>query len=140
MRQRAGRKDDCGDCTLLARGFRSSQQILGGADADGCIPLQPDSTRGIEQRDAVQTPLRQGRNPRTFRTIGARAFVNVETRGRKLDQRAWQGRLVGYSMDSTSYRVYIPATGTARESRNVIFIETPSAMPEPDLANGLEEG
>ena len=75
-----------------------------------------------------------------FRTIGARAFVHVETRGRKLDQRAWEGRLVGYSMDSTSYRVYNPATGTVRESRNVIFIETPSAMPEPDLANGLEEG
>ena len=43
-------------------------------------------------------------------------------------------------MDSTSYRVYNPATGTVRESRNVIFIETPSAIPEPDLANGLEEG
>ena len=42
-------------------------------------------------------------------------------------------------MDSTSYRVYTPATGTVRESRNVIFIETPSAIPEPDLANGLEE-
>ena len=75
-----------------------------------------------------------------LRTIGARAFVHVETHGRKLDQRAWEGRLVGYSFDSLSYRVYNPATGTVRESRNVIFIETPTAMPEPDLANGLEEG
>ena len=64
-----------------------------------------------------------------MRTIAAKAFVHVETRGRKLDQCAWEGRLVGYSIDSTSYRVYNPATGTVRESRNVIFIETPSAMP-----------
>ena len=38
-----------------------------------------------------------------FRTIGARAFVHVETRGRKLDQRGWEGRLVGYSTVSYTH-------------------------------------
>ena len=30
--------------------------------------------------------------------IGARAFVHLETHSKKLEHRAWEGRLVGYSM------------------------------------------
>ena len=68
-----------------------------------------------------------------LRAIGARAFVNVETHTRKLGPRAWEGRLVGYSMDTESFRIYNPEKRYVRESRNVMFIETPSVMPEPDL-------
>ena len=32
-----------------------------------------------------------------LREIGARAFVHVETHTRKLDPKAWEGRLCGYS-------------------------------------------
>ena len=56
-----------------------------------------------------------------LRAIGARAFVHVETQSDKLDHRAWEGSLVGYSVDSKSFRVYNPATRSVRESRNVIF-------------------
>ena len=67
-----------------------------------------------------------------LRAIGARAFVHVETHTKKLEHRAWEGRLVGYSMDSKSFRIYNASTRSVRESRNVIFIETPSVLPESD--------
>ena len=73
-----------------------------------------------------------------LRAIGARAFVHIETFTKKLDARAWEGRLVGYSTDSTSFLVYHPETGKVRESRNVVFIETPSVALDPDLL--LDEG
>ena len=73
-----------------------------------------------------------------LRAIGARAFVHIETFTKKLDARAWEGRLVGYSTDSTSFRVYHPETRKVRESRNVVFIETLSVAPDPDLM--LDEG
>ncbi|CAM9967302.1 unnamed protein product, partial [Ectocarpus sp. 12 AP-2014] len=65
-----------------------------------------------------------------LRVIGARALVHVETRTRKLDPKAWEGRLCGYSMDNKSFRIYNPETGNVRESRNVIFIETPSTIQD----------
>ena len=42
-------------------------------------------------------------------------------------------------MDSKSYRVYNAETRRVRESRNVIFIETPSVMPPPDVG-GYDDG
>ena len=73
-----------------------------------------------------------------LRAIGARAFAHIETFTKKLDARAWEGRLVGCSTDSTSFRVYHPETRKVRKSRNVVFIETPSVAPDPDLM--LDEG
>ena len=75
-----------------------------------------------------------------LRAIGARAFVHVETHTRKLDPKACKGRLCGYSMDSKSFRIYNPAKGNARESRNVIFIETSPTLPGPAPASGLTDG
>ena len=43
-------------------------------------------------------------------------------------------------MDSKSFRVCKPSTGSVRESRNGIFVETPSVMPEPDFVSGFDEG
>ena len=75
-----------------------------------------------------------------LRAIGARAFVHVETHSKKLEHRAWEGRLIGYSVDSESFRVYNSSTRSVRESRNVSFIETPAVLPEPDLVSGFDEG
>lgn len=76
-----------------------------------------------------------------LKVIGARAFVHVETYTKKLEPKAWEGRVVGYSSDSKSWRVYNPTSQSVRESRNVVFIETPSAMlPAPNLDKGMEEG
>ena len=40
-----------------------------------------------------------------LRVIGARAFVHVETHTKKQEHRAWEGRLVGYSMDSRLHQL-----------------------------------
>ena len=74
-----------------------------------------------------------------LRAIGARAGVHVETHTKKLEHCAWEGRLVGYSVDSKSLRVYNSST-SVRESRNVIFIETLTVLPKPDLVSGFDEG
>ena len=74
---------------------------------------------------------------RHLRVIGARAF---ETHQKKLDPRAWEGRVVGFGQDSLAYRVYHAGSQTVRESRNVIFIETPSVVPAPDFETAFDEG
>ena len=83
----------------------------------------------------IQSPYKMlhGTEPdlRLIRVIGARAFVHIETYSKKLELKAVEGRLVGYSNNSKSYRVYNPATRRIMESRNVIFIETPSCLFRP---------
>ena len=44
-------------------------------------------------------------------------------------------------MDSKSFRIfYNPAKGNVRESRNVIFIETPHTLPDSAPTSGLTDG
>ena len=74
-----------------------------------------------------------------LRAIGAKASMHVEAHTTKPGRRAWEGRLVGYSVDSKSIRVDNPETRSVRESRNVMFIETPSVMHEPDFVGGFDE-
>ena len=50
---------------------------------------------------------------------------------KKLYVRAVEGRLVGYSSKSKSYRIYSPVTRQIVESSNVVFIETPSQLILP---------
>ena len=40
-----------------------------------------------------------------IRVIGTKSFVHVETHTKKLEPHAWEGRRVGYSKDSKTYRV-----------------------------------
>ena len=61
-----------------------------------------------------------------LRAIRVRAFVHHETYTRKLDDRAFEGKLCGFSQDSRAYRIYNLAKGTVVESRNVTFLETPA--------------
>ena len=59
-------------------------------------------------------------------------LVHIEMYSKELELKAVEGRLVGYSNNSKSYRVYNPATRRTTESRSVIFIETPSRLfPTP---------
>ena len=46
---------------------------------------------------------------------------------------------MGYSLDSTSYRIYNAQTRRVRESRNVIFIETTPAPPSLN-ERGFDDG
>ena len=75
-----------------------------------------------------------------LRAIGAKAFVHIETHTRKLDPKAWEGRLCWYSMDGgKSFQIYNSAKGNVSESRNVIFIETPPTSPDPAPASGVTD-
>ena len=64
-----------------------------------------------------------------LRVVGARAFVHYEQHRDKIQDRAWEGRLVGYNKDSRAHRVYNSSTRQVVETRNVTFIETPDAPP-----------
>ena len=75
-----------------------------------------------------------------LRAIGARAFVHVETHTETLGDRACEGRLVGYSMDSKSFRIYNSSIRSVSESRNVISIEPPSVLLELYLVSAFDEG
>ena len=66
--------------------------------------------------------------------------MHVETHQKKLDPRAWEGRVVGFGQDSLTYRVFRTFSQTVRESRNVIFIETPSVVRAPDFETAFDEG
>ena len=68
---------------------------------------------------------------RLLRVIGARAFVRIERHSQKLELKAVEGRLVGCSNNSRSYRAYNPVTRRIVENSNVIFIETPSRLLPP---------
>ena len=69
-----------------------------------------------------------------LRAIRARAFVHVETHTKMLEHRVWEGHLIGCRVDK-SFRVYNSSTRRVRESRNVIFIDTSSVLPEPALVS-----
>ena len=58
-----------------------------------------------------------------LRVIGSRAFVHVERHISKLEEKAWEGVLVGYDSDSPTNRIYNRQTGRVVSSRNVTFIE-----------------
>ena len=68
-----------------------------------------------------------------LRAIGARASVHRETYTKKLEDRAFEGKLCGYSHNSKAYRIYNPVKGTVVESRNVTFLETPAYTLPPDV-------
>eukprot|EP00903_Cladosiphon_okamuranus_P016817 g15509.t1 len=76
-----------------------------------------------------------------LRTIGARAFVHHERYRKKLDDRAFEGKLCGYRLDSKTYRIFNPSNGTVVECQNVTFIETPPrsvSYQYSDEAHGYE--
>ena len=70
-----------------------------------------------------------------LRVIGPRAFVHEEGHRDKLEQRAWEGVLVGYNNDSPTYRIYYNTNSKIVSSRSVKFIEcvesnTPSMVDD----------
>ncbi|CAM9369359.1 unnamed protein product, partial [Hapterophycus canaliculatus] len=74
-----------------------------------------------------------------LRVIGSSAFVHVETYKTKLDPRAWEGKLVGYSPNSRAYRIYNPKTRRIVSSRNVTFIEPMDVAMPPARTEEEEE-
>ena len=80
-----------------------------------------------------------------LKIIGARAFVHIKN-SNKLGHTSWERMVCGFSeTESNSYRIWNPKTRRVVESRNVVFIETPSNMlpairrlsPQQDLESPL---
>lgn len=57
--------------------------------------------------------------------IGTQVFVHKEPYINKLEDKAWEGVMLGYGKDSRSYRIYNPHNRRIPESWNVAFIEKP---------------
>ena len=74
-----------------------------------------------------------------LRVIGSQAFVREKVHTNKLEHRALEGRLVGFSEESKPYRIYNSETRRVQVSQNVTFIETPSVTPWLD-ARGFDDG
>ena len=72
-------------------------------------------------------------NFRIVRVIGLRTFVQIKIRTKPLALEAVEERLVGYSSDSKSFRVYNPIIQRIMESSNAIFNETTSRLLPPPL-------
>lgn len=121
-------------CLLTESGLRIS---VGEADADRGVPEKQSPRHSTREHYAVQGLVRQGRQPR-IPSIGAREF-HVEMHTRKLDPKVWEGRLRGYSIDNSSFRIYNPEEGNVREIRSVIFTETPSTIPDSTPRRGAED-
>ena len=124
---------------LFSRRLDTSELPLGGADEYGRLPEQPDSSRSFA--NGIPYKALYGKDPYLghFRVIGSRAFVHEEIHTNKLEHRAWEGRLVGFSGESKSYRIYNSETRRVRVSQNVIFIEAPSVVPSLD-ARDFDDG
>ena len=69
-----------------------------------------------------------------LRVVGARAFEHHERYTKKLDDRAFELKLCGFSQDSKAYRIYILSSGNVIESRNVTIIETPAHTIPADIS------
>ncbi|CAB1096983.1 unnamed protein product [Ectocarpus sp. CCAP 1310/34] len=67
-----------------------------------------------------------------LRAVGARAFVHHERYKKKLDDRAFEGKLCGYGPDSKTYRIYVEGKDkdTTLESPTTPT-DTDSASPAP---------
>ena len=63
-----------------------------------------------------------------LRTIGARAFVHVETHTTNMGDKAWEGKVCGFSPNRRSYNVYNAEKEIVVESQNVTFIEIPQGV------------
>lgn len=46
-----------------------------------------------------------------LRNIGARIFVRKEKAGKKLEEKSWEGVMLGSGKGSNAYRIYNPHTG-----------------------------
>ena len=112
---------------------------MGGADEDGRLPEQSDSSRSSAKRGAIQALCGKDAYLGQLRVIGSRAFVHKEVHTNNLEHGAWEGRLFGFSEESKSYRIYNSETLRVRVRQNIIFIETLFVAPSLD-ARGFDDG
>jgi transposase InsO family protein len=70
-------------------------------------------------------------NLSNLRVWGAYAFVHVDSPDGKLGERGWRGRVVGYSKDSSGWRIYNEETRRVLVSKHVTFVEGPAPSLPP---------
>ena len=111
---------------MLDEGRQLPAVAVGRANLHGGILVQQVTSLSL----GGATPYFRVHNKETdlpgLRAIGARTFVHRETYTRKLDDRAFEGKLCGFSQDSRAYRICNPTKGTVVENHNVTVLETPA--------------
>ena len=121
------------DHSIPYEGRRFSPVHVGRADVHGHILSQQVPHSTLEGATPYSKMHNLEPDLTGLRAIGARAFVHRETYTKKLEDRAFEGKLCGYSHNSKAYRIYNPAKGTVVESRNVTFLEMPAYTLPPDV-------
>ena len=114
-------------CILIDTGM---PKLLWGEICDTTYIISRSPHRALGGKSPYSTLYSRNPDLSSLRIIGARAFVHKETHVRKLEQKAWEGLMIGYRKDNRSYCIYNPQTRRITERRNVTFIETlPKALP-----------
>lgn len=120
---------DCARAMMVAAGVPKSMwglALVHAAMVRNCVPT---SAKG----GAVPFELLFHSKPDLsfLRRFGCPAFVHVEPLARaKWDPKAAEGMYVGYNLNSKTYRIYMPATKTIKDSMHVDFNESPAAAVE----------
>lgn len=67
-------------------------------------------------------------------------YIHVDTHTTQLQERFWEGRIVGYSWNSETYRIYNPEMRRVLESWNMDFSETPAtSVPYKDVEDSSNQ-
>ena len=123
---RARWKNSCSYDAVHACRQRTAKVSLGRIDVHRGFSGQQGAALRDRHAVSVRNAIWDGAGSAILRFIGAQAFVHIKTYSKKLELKAVEKRRVGYSNNRKSYRVYNPVTRCIMESRNVIFMETPS--------------
>ena len=125
---------------LFSRLLDTSELPLGRADKAGAVYLSNRTLHAALQNGTPYKAL-YGKDACLghIRVIGSRAFVHEEVHANKREHRGWKDRLVGFSEESKSYRIYNAETRRVGVSQNVIFIDTPFVAPSFN-ARGFDDG
>lgn len=86
------------------------------ADGQPSVPGKQVAARDVESANAVQASLLKISASPSSLNHWREVFVHVETHSKKLDVKAWEGRLVGHS-GNMPFCIYNPATREVLESR-----------------------
>ena len=110
---------------MLDEGQQLPAVAVGRAILHGGILVQQITSLSSGRSHAVLQDAQQGGRSLGTASHRSQSFVHCETYTRKPDDRAFEGKLCGFSQDSRAYMIYNPAKGTVVESRYVTILETP---------------
>lgn len=82
---------------MLTDGQWSPNICLGSASVHRGVPGESDTALSAQHGTSYQSIHGKGATLQHLRTIDSRAFVQIETHIKKLEERSLEGRICGYS-------------------------------------------